>query len=197
MTDRGIPQIIRFVNSACRVDHNVDQPERADLNPWLVVRTKPRHERIAQLHLEQRGMDAYCPMFLERSWGGRRRRPVPLFAGYIFVDEASDQGANAIHFCPGVLCLLTFDRRRAVVGAEVIEALREREQERGFILPMEEDTGIPLGRRVRVMEGPLKGMEGAFHGYLRGGERARILLEFMRAEKLVEVESGALSLAQT
>ena len=49
------------------------------------------------------------------------------------------------------------------------------------------------GRKVRVMAGPLKDMEGVFRGYLRGGQRARVLMEFLRRSSLVEVETELLA----
>jgi hypothetical protein len=39
-------------------------------------------------------------------------------------------------------------------------------------------------------------MEGIFRGYLRGGERARVLLEFLRQKSLVEVETDVLAAAR-
>jgi transcription antitermination factor NusG len=75
----------------------------------------------------------------------------------------------------------------------VIDALRAREAERGYIVPPELEFGIESGRKVRVMAGPLKDMEGVFRGYLRGGQRARVLMEFLRRRSLVEVETELLA----
>jgi hypothetical protein len=46
------------------------------------------------------------------------------------------------------------------------------------------------------MAGPLKDMEGVFRGYLRGGQRARILMEFLRRRSLVEVETELLAVVR-
>ncbi len=56
--------------------------------------------------------------------------------------------------------------------------------------------GIEEGRKVRVMAGPLKDMEGVFRGYLRGGQRARVLMEFLRRRSLVEVETELLAVVR-
>jgi hypothetical protein len=37
-------------------------------NKWLVVRTKPRQERVAICHLSQREVEPYCPLYLEPPW---------------------------------------------------------------------------------------------------------------------------------
>jgi len=163
---------------------------------WLLLQTKPRQERQAVQHLGQRGVEPYCPMFLEPPWHRRAPRgPMPLFAGYLFVRCRPSRSLCAIRFCPGVRRPVLFNGRLATVEESFIEALREGEGDLGFTLPESFSQGIPEGRRVRVMGGPLRGMEGVFQGYLRGGERARILMEVLRAQKSVEVDAMVLRVA--
>ena len=164
---------------------------------WLVVRTKPRQERVAVCHLSQRGVDPYCPMFLEPPWHPRAPKgPIPLFGGYIFVNCTPQVQLNAVSFCPGVQHPVRFDRELATVSDEVIAAIKLRESDRGYVVPTEMECGIENGRKVRVMAGPLKDMEGVFRGYLRGGQRARVLMEFLRQRSLVEVETELLAVVR-
>jgi transcription antitermination factor NusG len=161
---------------------------------WMVVRTKPRQERAATKHLSHRGVESYCPMYLEPSWNRRAaNRPVPMFTGYIFTLCARGIHPNAVFYCPGVAHPVRFEGRPATVGQSVIDELRRREGERGFVMPPEIEIGIKLGSTVMIMAGPLSGMEGIFHGYMRGGERARVLLEFLRRQNTVEVDTEALA----
>jgi len=163
-------------------------------NEWLVVRTKPRQERVAVCHLSQREVEPYCPLYLEPPWHPRAPKgPTPLFSGYIFVRCNPHLQLNAVSYCPGVLHLVRFDREPATVDQAVIDALKAREADRGYVVPTELELGIENGRKVRVMAGPLKGMEGVFRGYLRGGQRARVLMEFLRRSSLVEVETELLA----
>ncbi len=164
---------------------------------WLVVKTKPRQERTAVGHLGHRGVEGYCPLYLEPRW--RRKGggiPVPLFTGYIFVRCQPELHLNAVAYCPGVAYPVRFDRRLATVEPEVVDGIRRREGERGYVMPPEVEIGITLGSKVLIMAGPLTGMEGIFRGYLRGGERARVLLEFLRQKSLVEVETDVLAAAR-
>jgi len=164
---------------------------------WLVVRTKPRHERVAVSHLEQREIDAYCPMYLEPKWRQRSGGiPVPLFTSYIFVRMDPGVELNAVAYCPGVAHVVRFDREPAMVDQEVIDAIRQREGVRGFVVPPEVEIGIKLGNKVMIMAGPLTGMEGIFRGYLRGGERANVLIEFLRQKNVVEVDTEDLAAAR-
>jgi hypothetical protein len=164
---------------------------------WLVVRTKPRQERVAVCHLRQREVEPYCPLYLEPPWHPRAPKgPTPLFRGYIFVRCIPQSQINAVSYCPGVLQPVRFTRRLATVDQDVIDALRAREADRGYVIPTELEFGIEAGRKVRVMGGPLKDMEGIFRGYLRGGLRARVLMEFLRRRSLVEVETELLAVVR-
>ena len=164
---------------------------------WLVVRTKPRQERIAVNHLRQRDVEPYCPLYLEPPWHPRAPKgPTPLFSGYLFVRCHPREQLNAVSYCPGVLHLVRFDRQPASVEQAVIDALKAREADRGYVIPTELEHGIENGRTVRVMAGPLAGMDGVFRGYLRGGQRARVLMEFLRRRSLVEVETELLAVVR-
>ena len=164
---------------------------------WLVVRTKPRQERVAICHLRQRNVEPYCPLYVEPPWHARAPKgPTPLFTGYIFVRCVPRLRLNAVSYCPGVAHPVRFDRRLAIVDQEVIDALKLRESDRGYVIPTEMECGIELDRKVRVMAGPLKGMEGIFRGYLRGGQRAKVLMEFLRQRNLIEVETELLAVVR-
>jgi transcriptional antiterminator RfaH len=172
---------------------DVDEIEPA----WLVVRTKPRQERVAVCHLKQRDVEPYCPLYLEPPWHPRAPKgPIPLFSGYIFVRCNPHTQFNAVAYCPGVLHPVQFDRVPAIIPDDVVAAIRCREADRGYVVPSEREVGIDNGRRVRVMAGPLKGMDGIFRGYLRGRQRARVLMEFLRRTSLVEVETDLLAVVR-
>ncbi len=173
--------------------HSVATPEEPSVE-WIVVSTKPRQEKIAARHLMQRQVEPYCPLFLMPRWHKRAPRgPVPLFAGYIFVRCDPIHQLNAVRFCPGVLAPVAFNRQLATVEESVIQALLLQEGERGYILPREVTEGIARGSKVRIMEGPLTGLEGVFTGYLRGRQRARVLMEFLRTRQEIELDAAALA----
>jgi len=161
------------------------------------MRTKPRQEKIATHHLSQRGVEPYCPMFIEPPWHPRAPRgPMPLFAGYLFVHSAMPRDYNAVRYCPGILGPVTFARFLATVSDEFIDALRRREGDRGHVLPEDLFPKLEKGQRVRVVGGPLAGISGVFSGHLRGRQRARILADFLRSQRLVEVDAQSLAPAR-
>ena len=145
-------------------------------------------------HLSHREVEAYCPMYLEPKWHRKKAGiPVPLFTGYIFVQCDPELQLNAVSYCPGVAHPVRFDRRLATVEQDVIDAIRQREGVRGHVVPPEVEIGIKLGSKVMIMAGPLTGMEGIFRGYMRGGQRAQVLTEFLRQKNLVEVDTDDLA----
>lgn len=175
---------------------NLVQIQR-DSRRWLVVRTKPRQEKIAARHLAGRGVAPYCPMFLRPPWHLRAPRgPVPLFTGYIFVSCDPVAHLNTVRYCPGVLHPVSFSGVLATVDQDLIDVLRRREGDRGFVAPDEVEQGILPGSAVRVMAGPLEGLQGVFTGYLRGNERATILMEFLRGRHEVEIDANALAVVR-
>jgi transcription antitermination factor NusG len=84
----------------------------------------------------------------------------------------------------------------ATVDHDVIDALRRREGDRGYVVSDEVTREIPAGSTVRVMAGPLEGLSGVFTGYLRGKERAGVLMEFLRDRHEVEIDANVLAVVR-
>ena len=57
------------------------------MEKWIAVYTKSRHEKAVIKELENKNIEAYCPMFKERrQWSDRKRWvEFPLFRSYVFV----------------------------------------------------------------------------------------------------------------
>lgn len=98
--------------------------------------------------------------------------------------------------------LPSFRRGSCVVGAiaivdeEFIEALRLREDERGYVVPDEVARGTSAGSTVRVMAGPPEDPVTVVTADLRGEKRAAILMEFLRSRHEVEVDATALAVVR-
>ncbi len=164
---------------------------------WLVLHIKSQRVRLVERNLVDRGMEPYCPHILAPPWHRRApRRPIPLFPGYIFVHCHVEESFNSIRFCPGVIRPVMFEDRLATVDPDVIFGLRAREQGRGFILPDPEAGQLHPGDRVLIGGGPMRGLEGVFEGYLRGGQRAQVLIDFLRSQRHIEVDATALAVVR-
>ena len=121
---------------------------------------------------------------------------MPLFPCYVFARRSYGLTASVMRYCPGVQYPLVVDGRLAVVDDTIVEALRELEGDRGFILPEGIDRGIEPGERVKVLAGPLKGIEGVLTGYVNGRARARVLVEFLKRRTDLQVDTTHIALAR-
>jgi transcription antitermination factor NusG len=145
---------------------------------WLLLRTKPKQERLATESLAGRGIAVYCPRILEpRTHTRGALGPVPLFPSYVFGQCVLQRSFHALAYCPGVSGPVRFGERLAAVEDEDVAYLQEKEQGRGFIVAAVIRTPPVKGSRVHIVAGPFKGMQGIVQQYLPSQSRVRLLLE--------------------
>lgn len=154
---------------------------------WYVVHAQPRQELLVATLLEMRyPVTVFLPEVLHYRHGKSRLRP--LFPGYLFVRcELTVVPPSAINTVPGVIRLLVGGDGPLTVAEEVIAALQQactRINENGGLAA---HTFTP-GERVRLMAGPLAGLEAAFLKRAKSGDRALILLRFLNQESQVTVD---------
>lgn len=163
---------------------------------WLLVRTKPKQERAAVETLATRGAEAYCPRVIEPRWHARAPLgPVPLFPSYVFVRCVPAERFAAVNYCTGVTGVVRFGDHLAAVEDELVAGLREREGERGYLVFGDVRRRLEKGSRVRVVSGPLAGLEGIVTKYAPGAERVRLLLSLVSSVRTVEVDARAVRCA--
>ena len=163
---------------------------------WLLVRTKPKQERLAADFLEQRGIQVYCPRVLEpRTHLRAARNPVPLFPAYLFARCAVEESFSAIGFCPGVSGPVRFGERLAAVDDRDIALLRRREEGKGYLVLSSLRKPPVAGSRVNVVRGPFSGMEGLVEQYLPSQERVRLLLKVVSGSWRAQVDANDVRVA--
>jgi transcription antitermination factor NusG len=135
--------------------------------PYWVAQCEVAREHVAERFLGMAGYETYCPRLKER--GAAR----PLFPSYVFVARAL-QWYRA-RWSIGVIRLVAHGSggEPAAVPDAVVEAIRQREKNGLVVLPAA--RGFRPGDKVRIMHGPLIGLEGLVAG-LRPQQRVEILL---------------------
>jgi transcription antitermination factor NusG len=128
-----------------------------DLPRWWCLHAKPRQEKAAARFLRDRRLTHYLPQVVKesRTPGGRKIRSViPLFPSYLFF-----RGNRR-------------DRLVAFVGGKLVSILEVDDQERlqhdleqihrmlSSGLPVVPEPEFPIGSRVRIVDGPLRGLTG-------------------------------------
>lgn len=150
------------------------------MNCWYVVYCKPRQEAVAEENLLRQGFRVYLP----RVRSNRRRREKwikavePLFPRYIFIHIDPVRRSTApVRSTRGVVALLRFGGQLAVVPDEVIDVLLQGEDP-ATGLHQDNRPLLCAGDPVKLMHGPLAGMEGIF-AQEDGEQRVTVLLELL------------------
>jgi transcriptional antiterminator RfaH len=125
-------------------------------------------------------------MEVERLQRGKLLKKMePLFPRYLFLHlEEGNDNWGPIRSTLGVAGLVRFGQAYALVSDEVMDAVRERTQDVKKSL-------FESGDNVRVVSGPLLGLEGVFE-ISDGEQRSFVLLEFMQKQQRVSVSTADL-----
>jgi transcription antitermination factor NusG len=143
---------------------------------WYIVKSRRRAERVAAAALQARGFLTYLPEW--RIGGGDRREF--LLPGYVFVqaDDRPDWQLRA-RSAPKVVGLLGDATGAQPVPSQLIEEIRLR-------CAVQSD-GLGLGVHApRVASPALYSMEHMFDLKVPAEVRARLLIEFLSSNPLVE-----------
>ena len=138
-------------------------------------------------NLVRQGYETYLPLMeVERLQRGKLLKKMePLFPRYLFLHlEEGNDNWGPIRSTLGVAGLVRFGQAYAVVSDEVMDAVRERTQDVKKSL-------FESGDNVRVVSGPLLGLEGVFE-IADGEQRSFVLLEFMQKQQRVSVSTADL-----
>ncbi len=157
---------------------------------WYLVQSKPRNEARVLENRVRQGYETYLPLMeVERLQRGKLLKKMePLFPRYLFLHlEEGNDNWGPIRSTLGVAGLVRFGQAYAVVSNEVMEAVRERTQDI-------RKTLFESGDNIRVVSGPLLGLEGVFE-IADGEQRSFVLLEFMQKQQRVSVSTADLRAA--
>lgn len=159
-----------------------------DEHCW-VAHTRSRHEKTLAEELTRLGIGCYLPLCqrVTRSRATRRisRSIVPVFPGYLFFAGSEEQRYRALTTNHIAQTLPVGDPRELVHQLQQIEiALRSGE-------PIGHSARLAVGEPVRVIAGPLEGLEGVV---VRWKSRLRIVLNvaILGQGATVEVDADTL-----
>lgn len=146
---------------------------------WYAVHAHAHCENKAVAHLQRQGFETYLPRYLKRRRHARRIETVaaPVFPRYLFVSiDVTTQRWRAIQSTVGVVGLVRNGEALAPVPPQVIAALKQREDGRGFIQLSDKPRFAP-GDQVRVIDGVFSDCFGMFEG--NDQDRVSILLDLL------------------
>lgn len=125
---------------------------------WAVIHTHSRCEKVVAEYLKNQNVKHYLPLYKKRRRYGKhiRESELPLFPGYLFYDFDA------------ISRTLLFKTHKVTQIIEAEDQLRLKSELKNIDKALSSgelfertDFGVP-GRRVMVVDGPLKGVEGEF-----------------------------------
>lgn len=143
---------------------------------WYAVYTRPRWEKRIAQKLEEKGIEAYCPLNrVVRQWSDRKKTVhEPLFKGYVFVyiEESEKWNVKAIE---GILNYVYWNGKPGIVRADEIKTIKRFLNH--FTDVQVEEYKLAVDTKVKVKAGILIDYEGTIVEVT--GNRARVKIESM------------------
>jgi transcriptional antiterminator NusG len=160
---------------------------------WFAVRTRSRQEKSAAALLETLGVPHFLPLTSEiRQWSDREQVvKVPLFTGYLFVRiSLAREGRLQVLKTPGVIGFVGNQSGPLSIPDQQIEDIRTVLENR---VECRVHPLLNEGDHVRVMRGPLAGVEGRI---IRSNSSVRlaISIEMIHRTLLVNVSQNDVEL---
>jgi len=153
---------------------------------WFAVFTRSHHERAVWEYLRQQQIDSFLPTYSQvRQWTNRRRvtLQLPLFPNYVFARIGRRERSRVLS-ARGVLSLVGRSCDPTPLTDREIDSLRS-----GLaLLKCEPHPFLVAGTKVRIMCGPLQGMEGVL---LRTKNNLRVVLTVKLINQSIAVEVDA------
>lgn len=136
---------------------------------WYAIQTRSRYEKVVRNQLIASGIECLLPLCTRIShWKDRTKRiEWPLFLRYCFARFALEQRGQVLQ-APGVMQIVGTAYVAEPIPADDIAAIQRLMQSGSSYRPY--PYHVQEGRIVRVIRGPLEGLQGRFIRHTTGGD---------------------------
>jgi transcriptional antiterminator RfaH len=141
-----------------------------------VVYCKPHKEEFARVHLVSRGVEVFQPRLRLPEYMERRRRVVPLFPNYLFVQIDPLREFYTVLWCPGVNRFVSTRGEAAAVDDGVVEFLQRQADSEGVLAAR---ADLRAGQRVEITHGPFDGLIGIIQRPPNAKGRVKVLMQLL------------------
>jgi transcriptional antiterminator NusG len=156
---------------------------------WYAIYTRSHFENLVADQLTARGFSLFLPQ--RGVWSKRLRtsRVVPMFPGYLFIHHGMEKRSYIeILKARGVVRVLEGGWNRLTPIADV--EMEGIQQVVNAGVPVSPHMYFNQGDRVRVLDGPLTGLEGIFVRDKPNKGRLVVSINLLRTSVAVEVDSA-------
>src|SRR5208337_1330075 len=155
---------------------------------WCAIYTRHQHEKAIAQILSAKGLEVFLPLYnATRQWKDRTMRlSLPLFPCYLFLRGMKERRLEVVT-TPGIVSVLGINGEPAAIPESEIESVRRVIEWGNRVEP---HPFLRCGDRVRVISGPLQGLEGIL---VRKKNLCRLVLsiEILERSAAVEVDVSA------
>jgi transcription antitermination factor NusG len=155
---------------------------------WYAVSTRSRQEKVAAMTLGSLGIVHFLPLLdEERKWSDRKKViSVPLFPGYLFVQiPRTVESRLSVQKVPGVVNFVGNHNGPLAIPVSELDSVRIILSRGSGCSP---HPFLQAGDRVRMVGGPLSGIEGIF---IRHGGQSRLIISVEMIQRSVSVGVAA------
>jgi transcription antitermination factor NusG len=151
---------------------------------WYAVYVRSRYEKKVYKHLLEKGLTSFVPLLETiRQWSDRKKKvEEPLIRGYVFVRINYHKEHVKVLETDGVVKFIGIGKIPSVITERDIEWLKLLTHEPDAI--GETVASIPIGKKVRVLAGPFKDLEGVVR---KEGREERLVVFFESIMQGVEI----------
>ncbi len=158
---------------------------------WYALHSRSRHEEVVFKGLCNKSIESFLPRMqvMSRRKDRRKRIWVPLLPGYVFVrSDLNSYQYLEILKTYGVVRIIGIQGKPVPVKDEEISSLKvlndtdRTVRNRAF---------MHTGDRIRIMEGPLKGLTGFYLRHKDRSEKVVVSIDLLKRSISVEIENWA------
>lgn len=160
----------------------------AEQYPWFALQVKTCKEQSVATALRQKGYTEFLPQYCaRRRWSDRSKEiELALFPGYLFC-RFDPLHRLPILTTPGVTSILGVGKIPVPVDASEVAAIQAMVRSGMQVGPW---PFLQVGARVRIEEGPLRGVEGIL---VQVNKRNRLVASITLLQRSVSVEVDRLA----
>ena len=153
---------------------------------WILIYTKPKHEKRANESLRKQGFKTFLPLISPTNKIGNSTEPVPVFPQYLFAQINSELGNwTKIRSSYGVNKIVMFSRKFTPIPEEIIESIKNKLDETESYKENVSFVDHKKGDTVSITNGRFEGIDAIF---LSKKSKDRVLLLLKLLNTSVEAD---------
>mgnify|MGYP006434587319 CR=1 FL=1 len=156
---------------------------------WFALYTRARYEKRVEEELRRKEIEVFLPKLKTKKQYTDRKKTVeePLFKSYVFVKIVYSRKHLDVLETDGVVCFIKSERKPVVIRNREIDAVKRLIQSNKELEVT--NRKFQEGEKVRIAEGPLRGIEGKVKR-MHGKAKLQVFIDEIGQGLLVELHES-------